>query len=944
MNHDPSKKKLLEFRKDTDGSILVFETTYLENGIRSATGDTAGQLVYSSAESLAKVVLCTRIREKAGKISHEIESFEIDPGKSQQSRKIWEELFSKHLEFAYLKKYLAGTPEYTARQGALQCGQASPARAIVAESSLDGATVPEEARSSTVAPSSPWEQLGWNCFDLAVGIPGGREGRRSIVEYALANAANEEFRRLLAPEISNAAILTAIHRNSKMAAGQQTHAVEADLARNALPASMQTDELIRLANNYINADERMRVAVIACNDTLGRVEGNSLSLAGLTEFFLAPSNQAQHQAAYLAFIAARDHIHTNELAFYDYCLREDIYKQYVNDYYGNNQWFALQHNAAADRQQTSMVDIVARKLGVVIVIYQNGAEIYRTTNVAASIQEITYDSEAAHFVAGRAGVAAATSRHANSPVIEMVSTSPSPAPIAASSQATQPFADLTEVKHRLNNPEIKGQGEEQTLLDLIRAEFICLSSNDKAMNRKITQSWWTDYSLGDVLRSYLGLNRADKTQVFIRPEVAVIRSDIFPFFNFNPIIKEYIIRAANQNCLARAAESEVVNRLGRGVPMAIGFKQEGAQTKLEFRKEPDGSVLVFETYCFPKGVNFMQGKNTTTVYSDESIATTTLVTRIREKDGHISHEIENFEIMPGQSPQSKAMLERLYKYEPKFAELKQYIVGTPEYVAKQQVLSGGREQDEWEAIDVGPDGTTIAGHHSVKVPVVTMINKPFAELKYISEALGHALKQKNETIKTIQEYIADQASQKIFGTAAMAEMTYKLHQAGRAWDGHNLVQQREFINNPDGSVSVVETVMLPKKIFDIDNDAMTYESDEHIATATLVTRIREKDGQISHEIESFKIIPGPSEQSKAILANLCQQPAFAELTQYIVVPTEPTPSETVVTRPPPLKAAESSSATLTILMQSLRSRSFPGAKSPTDDTDKPSGSSPRKKL
>lgn len=54
------------------------------------------------------------------------------------------------------------------------------------------------------------QQLGWNCFDIAVGIQ-----RDLLVQYALKHAKDEEFRALLAPEIKHAAGLTATYMQSQ---------------------------------------------------------------------------------------------------------------------------------------------------------------------------------------------------------------------------------------------------------------------------------------------------------------------------------------------------------------------------------------------------------------------------------------------------------------------------------------------------------------------------------------------------------------------------------------------------------------------------------------------------------------------------------------------------------------------------------------------------------
>ena len=53
-------------------------------------------------------------------------------------------------------------------------------------------------------------QLGWNCFDVAIGI-----SREELVKFALAHSKELSFRKILAPEIRHAAAVTVSNMNLK---------------------------------------------------------------------------------------------------------------------------------------------------------------------------------------------------------------------------------------------------------------------------------------------------------------------------------------------------------------------------------------------------------------------------------------------------------------------------------------------------------------------------------------------------------------------------------------------------------------------------------------------------------------------------------------------------------------------------------------------------------
>lgn len=254
------------------------------------------------------------------------------------------------------------------------------------------------------------QQLGWNCFDIAVGI-----NRDDLVRYALENSRSLEFRQLLAPEIRHAATLAAIHMNEHEEQAEENNkqlinlfefaelglldpkklndaavkllqaSKKASLELNALPEKMHNPALRDLVNRYGIAFEMMRPIVSAVNDMpLAKPKGKSFSIAELDEYFAKPEHRVFPSGAYEMYKKAREELLTPvELGFIQYSESEKIFRDYVNTYYAKNGWVAFQRQFAGERS-TSMVEIAARMLSTRIIILQpsNGklTEIYRTTN------------------------------------------------------------------------------------------------------------------------------------------------------------------------------------------------------------------------------------------------------------------------------------------------------------------------------------------------------------------------------------------------------------------------------------------------------------------------------------------------------------------------------------------------------------------------------------
>ncbi len=306
-------------------------------------------------------------------------------------------------------------------------------------------SLPESATTEdvmTLNTPSKKQQLGWNCFDVAAGI-----NRADLVEYALAseNATNVNFRRLLAPEIRNAAAITAVYLGRKKEIAEKENQSEKErldriaelfqvaealkedeelaqvaihitsslddqgitsestelnyLERFALPKSMRSNPICQLVNNYYEAHEAMREAVAKCNDALSHPVGQRLSLEQLDIFFSQKENQEKYSHAFKNFLSVRMQLFAQaEQGFKEYCENEDNYKTYVSEYYGANQWFAFQRHFA-EQEATSMVDVVAHMLKAKISIYNNQRiEIYATKSYGNKRIYIQYNGRD-HFIA-----------------------------------------------------------------------------------------------------------------------------------------------------------------------------------------------------------------------------------------------------------------------------------------------------------------------------------------------------------------------------------------------------------------------------------------------------------------------------------------------------------------------------------------------------------------
>ena len=145
----------------------------------------------------------------------------------------------------------------------------------------------------------------------------------------------------------------------------------------------------------------MKDAVAKCNTALKHPDGSRLPLGELNAFFEKAENQTLHSLAYKEFKTACDENYSpHQILFYEYCEKEEVFKKYISDYYGQKQWIAFQLNVEGE-QTKSIVDIAAKLTQSCIEIYQLENEIYKniykTDKYGENIKIIEYNKNN-HFI------------------------------------------------------------------------------------------------------------------------------------------------------------------------------------------------------------------------------------------------------------------------------------------------------------------------------------------------------------------------------------------------------------------------------------------------------------------------------------------------------------------------------------------------------------------
>jgi len=228
------------------------------------------------------------------------------------------------------------------------------------------------------------EQLGWNCFDIAIGL-----SRKELVDFALAHKASPLFRNLLAPEIKMAAQTTATLMNQ----GSPMSSQQAE----ALPQNMHTKKVQNLFNDIHKQEEAMKPQLVICNDLLGFPEGKRHSFNELGDFFANnPPKNANVSLAEMVFNQAMGQYLLYEKALNDFCESEPIYEEYIKTYYAEEEWVSFLPNTAGSNN-TSMVDIASICINKRIIIYRKDSqssiykEIYSTAFQGNGTVHIEHD-------------------------------------------------------------------------------------------------------------------------------------------------------------------------------------------------------------------------------------------------------------------------------------------------------------------------------------------------------------------------------------------------------------------------------------------------------------------------------------------------------------------------------------------------------------------------
>lgn len=230
-------------------------------------------------------------------------------------------------------------------------------------------------------------QLGWNCFDIAVGLeqyyqiqhPDSAKraqlARQYLVQDALKHMHNPDMRELLAPELE-----TEFRR-----VGCDLETKQLQFPKDCqLPSSIVTEVIKANLVSYWQNDKQLNALVQQCNNQLREngIELADRSFDGLNQYFHSLDNpQSMPKALDLFKRAYQAHEEANRCweNIEQYCRHPGVYANYISQYYGNDNWFALQPVASGESPSTSMVDITARIIGRNIqIIDQNSCLVHDT--------------------------------------------------------------------------------------------------------------------------------------------------------------------------------------------------------------------------------------------------------------------------------------------------------------------------------------------------------------------------------------------------------------------------------------------------------------------------------------------------------------------------------------------------------------------------------------
>lgn len=245
------------------------------------------------------------------------------------------------------------------------------------------------------------QQLGWNCFDVAIdrkpdiqfpcshlssdfGDSKKTDIRRSgLVNYALGHKHVGSFRQLLLPEILQGILFDDKHF---LLRGDQ--------------------KMIGQVAAYHALDIEQQAQLSRCNEKLPKApSGKARNLEQLNEFFTLPAHAtaySQESQQVREMVETRDRCLDPLRA---YCLTEDVYARYLSTYYDAGKAWVIFDRCNSNNRSTSIVDIAALFIGKTIVIHdmssgvQPFTEIYRTANPSSQTVDVGYNHHTKHFMA-----------------------------------------------------------------------------------------------------------------------------------------------------------------------------------------------------------------------------------------------------------------------------------------------------------------------------------------------------------------------------------------------------------------------------------------------------------------------------------------------------------------------------------------------------------------
>jgi hypothetical protein len=267
------------------------------------------------------------------------------------------------------------------------------------------------------------DEVVWNCFDIAINV-----SRERLVDFALQHSSDLLFRSLLSSEICYVALTTIKKKyllNEITLKKQELNKAKNDLKEQnileqeiivlqnridavslfSLPEIMFNPSLIRLAIVYSKASIGMCNLIIESNQYLKQHQINTvLSVSDISTLpeILAKSTCTKAPELLNKYKTKQEKLSLAIKNFSSYCQTEEIYKQYIQEYYAKEGKVVF-YSQLDFLETTSMIDIAAKMCGKHIVLFQKMPrgplqEAYRTNHKECENEIILVFDGLNHFV------------------------------------------------------------------------------------------------------------------------------------------------------------------------------------------------------------------------------------------------------------------------------------------------------------------------------------------------------------------------------------------------------------------------------------------------------------------------------------------------------------------------------------------------------------------